>query len=60
MNRIKSHPDVGEAWYPDLLRQIREQQAAERAANNRANSGSVLGSDRIPSAEQPQTHIKAH
>lgn len=30
MNRIKSHPDVGERWYPDLLRQIREQQAAEK------------------------------
>jgi hypothetical protein len=26
MNRIKSHPDVGERWYPDLLRQIRAQQ----------------------------------
>ncbi|KAI9714601.1 MAG: hypothetical protein M1812_006406 [Candelaria pacifica] len=29
MNRIKSHPDVGERWYPDLLKQIREQQARE-------------------------------
>ncbi|PGH16574.1 hypothetical protein AJ79_01680 [Helicocarpus griseus UAMH5409] len=27
MNRIKSHPDVGERWYPDLLRKIREEQA---------------------------------
>ena len=32
MNRIKSHPDVGERWYPELLRQIRDQQAAESAA----------------------------
>ncbi|GAO16285.1 uncharacterized protein UV8b_05690 [Ustilaginoidea virens] len=31
-NRIKSHPDVGEKWYPDLLRAIREEQAAARAA----------------------------
>jgi isopenicillin N synthase-like dioxygenase len=30
MNRIKSHPDVGERWYPDLLAQIREEQARER------------------------------
>jgi hypothetical protein len=30
MNRIKSHPDVGERWYPDLLAQIREDQAQER------------------------------
>ena len=31
-NRIKSHPDVGERWYPDILREIREQQAKEKAA----------------------------
>lgn len=30
MNRIKSHPDVGERWYPDLLAQIREEQAQEK------------------------------
>ena len=27
MNRIKSHPDVGERWYPQQLEQIRRQQA---------------------------------
>ncbi|KAL5352292.1 hypothetical protein ACLOAV_002239 [Pseudogymnoascus australis] len=32
MNRVKSHPDVGERWYPELLRQIREDQAREREA----------------------------
>ena len=26
MNRVKSHPDVGERWYPDLLNKIREEQ----------------------------------
>ncbi|KAI9171758.1 2-oxoglutarate-dependent dioxygenase [Paramyrothecium foliicola] len=26
-NRVKSHPDVGERWYPDILRAIREEQA---------------------------------
>lgn len=25
MNRIKSHQDVGERWYPDLLAKVREQ-----------------------------------
>lgn len=29
-NRIKSHPDVGERWYPDILAEIREQQKKER------------------------------
>ena len=26
MNRVKSHQDVGERWYPELLRKIREEQ----------------------------------
>lgn len=29
-NRIKSHPDVGERWYPEILKEIRAQQAEER------------------------------
>ncbi|KAF1988675.1 2OG-Fe(II) oxygenase [Aulographum hederae CBS 113979] len=33
MNRVKSHPDVGERWYPDLLAQIREQQRKDARAN---------------------------
>ncbi|KAL6708825.1 hypothetical protein ACN47E_002232 [Coniothyrium glycines] len=32
MNRVKSHPDVGERWYPELLKQIRAQQAAMKGA----------------------------
>lgn len=29
-NRVKSHPDVGERWYPDILADIRKEQEAER------------------------------
>ena len=29
-NRVKSHQDVGEKWYPEILAQIREQQAKEK------------------------------
>lgn len=36
-NRVRSHPDVGERWYPDLLREIRARQAAERAAKSAAD-----------------------
>ena len=25
-NRVKSHPDVGERWYPDILGRVREEQ----------------------------------
>jgi hypothetical protein len=31
MNRVKSHTDVAEKWFPDLLRQLREQQAQDAA-----------------------------
>jgi len=26
-NRVKSHPDVGERWYPEVLASVREEQA---------------------------------
>jgi isopenicillin N synthase-like dioxygenase len=29
-NRVKSHPDVGERWYPDILAGIRKEQEEER------------------------------
>jgi hypothetical protein len=29
-NRIKSHPDVGERWYPSILAEIRAQQKREK------------------------------
>ncbi|KAL6876622.1 hypothetical protein J3F83DRAFT_726482 [Trichoderma novae-zelandiae] len=42
-NRVKSHPDVGERWYPDILQSIREEQAqaaqkqqARRVASSKA------------------------
>ena len=31
-NRVKSHPDVGERWYPDILADIRREQAEAAAA----------------------------
>lgn len=36
-NRVKSHPDVGERWYPDILAQIREEQRLAREAKETAN-----------------------
>lgn len=53
MNRIKSHTDVGEKWYPELLQQIRDQQARGVEVTTLPDSGSV-----------PQVHsaqaIKSH
>ncbi len=34
VNRVKSHVDVGERWYPDILQQIREEQAATQGKTN--------------------------
>lgn len=31
-NRVKSHPDVGERWYPEILAQIKEEQRLAREA----------------------------
>lgn len=48
MNRVKSHPDVGERWYPDLLKQIRVQQAEvaktkeTKAVEERSGSGAGI------------------
>lgn len=46
MNRIKSHPDVGERWYPELLAQIRKDQAEERAKKD---------AERLPADEKEST-----
>lgn len=32
-NRVKSHPDVGERWYPDILADIREEQRLKAEAD---------------------------
>lgn len=37
-NRIKSHPDVGERWYPDILREMRREQAEEAERKKAANT----------------------
>lgn len=40
-NRVKSHPDVGERWYPDILAQIREEQMLAKEAHGRATTVNV-------------------
>lgn len=39
MNRIKSHPDVGERWYPDLLKQIRDEQRQQAVEEQSPQEG---------------------
>ena len=33
-NRVRSHPDVGERWYPELLAEIRREQAEGKEEGN--------------------------
>ncbi|CAG9989931.1 unnamed protein product, partial [Clonostachys byssicola] len=47
-NRVKSHPDVGERWYPDILESIREEQAA--LAKDKKGTSSNPGIDVPPQA----------
>ncbi|KAK2590241.1 hypothetical protein QQS21_012072 [Conoideocrella luteorostrata] len=42
-NRVKSHPDVGERWYPDILRAIREEQAASAKARQASSAHEPSG-----------------
>ncbi|KAI0016139.1 hypothetical protein F4780DRAFT_760741 [Xylariomycetidae sp. FL0641] len=46
-NRVKSHPDVGERWYPDILRDIREQQARETQGKARVSGPSAVPGDAV-------------
>ncbi|KAK5260628.1 hypothetical protein LTR40_003816 [Exophiala xenobiotica] len=56
MNRIKSHPDVGERWYPELLKKIRADQADEAARFAAKEAASSISA---PISAQPPS-IQAH
>jgi len=56
MNRVKSHPDVGERWYPDLLKQIRELEAKGLPLGN-ASAINPPGADSLkPQARAVEAH----
>jgi hypothetical protein len=53
MNRVKSHTDVAERWYPDLLAQVRAQQARERESSSDTTGRKLEGGE-------AKTAIEAH
>lgn len=64
-NRIKSHQDVGERWYPDILQNVREQLAREQKAKEgklHPNAGERLERESTEeAASQPQpAAVEAH
>jgi isopenicillin N synthase-like dioxygenase len=56
-NRVKSHPDVGERWYPDILKEIREEQARAKEAKEAKEQGGASGASGV---EVPPTAVEAH
>ncbi|KAL9000203.1 MAG: hypothetical protein Q9169_001105 [Polycauliona sp. 2 TL-2023] len=43
VNRVKSHPDVGERWYPDILAEIMEEQKREKEGRERVMEKKGMG-----------------
>ena len=60
-NRVKSHMDVGERWYPEILAQVRAEQAAMRVKVEGPGEASVsrAGEQNVGVTEGPQT-IRAY
>lgn len=56
-NRVKSHPDVGERWYPDILADIRVEQAAAAAAAEEKKKSAGGGT---PAVKVPFKAVEAH
>ncbi|KAI9842059.1 MAG: hypothetical protein M1837_007484 [Sclerophora amabilis] len=62
-NRVKSHPDVGEKWYPELLKQVREiqaQEAREKESQKQASANASQDSGRLGGESTPSPAIEAH
>jgi isopenicillin N synthase-like dioxygenase len=51
-NRVKSHPDVGERWYPDILAEIREEQARAKSRSQVVSEGKEIA----PAAKTVEAH----
>ncbi|KAM0806365.1 naringenin 3-dioxygenase [Usnea florida] len=62
VNRVKSHVDVGERWYPDILAQIRaEQTAAKVEAEERlAKAGAPQAGGQAVGVAEGSQAIRAH
>ncbi|OAA54980.1 2og-Fe oxygenase family protein [Niveomyces insectorum RCEF 264] len=54
-NRVKSHPDVGERWYPDMLAEIRAEQQAKAEAAAAAEEQTKAQAEASQQARNPDT-----
>ena len=59
-NRCKSHPDVTEKWFPDILNKVREEQARLGQQAEELGGGSK-GNNKPVQSLQPQARtVQAH
>lgn len=56
-NRVKSHQDVGEIWYPDILASIREEQAR---AKQQQQSSPIQGIQPVAATAVGTAPVEAH
>ncbi|OAA44506.1 oxidoreductase [Beauveria brongniartii RCEF 3172] len=59
-NRVKSHPDVGERWYPDILRAIRAEQAAAAEQQQQKGGESTHQESLGRVSSLPVAKVEAH
>ena len=56
-NRVKSHPDVGERWYPEILRAVREEQKGEETSGKEKTGAEPSGVDVRNHPDQDSTIV---
>ncbi|KAI0895747.1 Clavaminate synthase-like protein [Annulohypoxylon nitens] len=61
-NRVKSHPDVGERWYPDILKDIRETQARDAALKQKdgGEGTAATTTTAVADVSTPAQVVEAH
>ncbi|RDW72985.1 hypothetical protein BP6252_06892 [Coleophoma cylindrospora] len=59
-NRIKSHPDVGERWYPEILKEIRREQEVAAELARKEKEKMMDGEQKSVSKSALGTAVEAH
>jgi hypothetical protein len=59
-NRVKSHPDVGERWYPDILAEIREEQRLKKLEGAKDATAKETNNRDVAAVEAPAPTVEAH
>ena len=55
-NRVKSHPDVGERWYPEILANIRREEAESKGKQEQRNMGETSTLNGVARTQEISAH----